>query len=178
VRSRPPSGYYPKCDVLDRTSSGRCWTGCTRNSVRQKTQKAMTDVFTKAQRSAIMARIRARGNESTEVRTVGILRAAKISGWRRHSKLFGKPDFVFTKAKVALFVDGCFWHGCPKCKRLPKSSAVSAAFWHAKIRRNILRDERVSRELRKAGWRVVRARECQLRAPGHILGRLRALVCR
>ena len=138
----------------------------------------MTDVFTKAQRSAVMARIRGRGNESTEMRTVRLLRAAKISGWRRHSRLFGSPDFVFARSKVVLFVDGCFWHGCPKCKRLPKSYAACAAFWRAKIRRNILRDEKVSRELRKAGWKVVRARECQLKAPGHILSRLRVLVPR
>lgn len=138
----------------------------------------MTDLFTKAQRSMVMARIRARDNASTEMRTVSLLRVAKISGRRRHSQLFGRPDFVFRSAKVALFIDGCFWHGCPRCKRTPKSSATSAAFWRAKIQRNIRRDEKVSRELRRAGWKVVRARECQLKAPDRILNRLKALVLR
>jgi len=131
----------------------------------------MGDVFTKAQRSSVMARIRGRDNESTEMRVAGILRAGKVTGWRRHSLMFGKPDFVFQKARVALFVDGCFWHGCPRCYQEPQSSA---AFWRAKLQRNMLRDWEVSRQLRKRGWKVVRIWECQLKTPVRILSRLRA----
>jgi DNA mismatch endonuclease, patch repair protein len=138
----------------------------------------MADVFTKAQRSMVMARIRGRDNASTEIRTITLLRAAKITGWRRHLPLFGKPDFVFRGARVVLFVDGCFWHGCPRCKRAPKSSSAAAAFWRTKIQRNVRRDEQVSRELTKAGWKVIRARECQLKTPGRLLNRLKTLIVR
>jgi DNA mismatch endonuclease (patch repair protein) len=132
----------------------------------------MADVFTKAQRSAVMARVHSRGNLSTEVRTIGLLRAAGIIGWRRKSCLFGNPDFVFQKARVAVFVDGCFWHGCPRCKRVPASSV---AFWRAKIQRNIKRDKKVSYQLRKEGWNVVRVRECRLNTPTRFLNHLKAL---
>ena len=135
----------------------------------------MADVFTKAQRSAVMARVRSRDNASTEIRTVELLRATEITGWRRHSRIFGKPDFIFQKAKIALFVDGCFWHGCPRCKRVPTSSE---AFWRAKIQRNIQRDKKVSRQLRKEGWKVIRIRECRLRMPTQFLNRLKALNLR
>ena len=67
----------------------------------------MVDVFTKAKRSMVMSRIHGRDNATTEMRMVGLLRAAKITGWRRHSLMFGKPDFVFQKSRVAFFVDGC-----------------------------------------------------------------------
>ena len=102
--------------------------------------------------------------------------SSKCKGWatrRRHPRMFGKPDFIFRKAKVALFVDGCFWHGCPRCKRAPTSSAE---FWQAKIQRNIKRDKKVSRQLRKEGWKVVRVRECRLKTPTRFLNRVRLLT--
>lgn len=133
----------------------------------------MADIFTKTQRSMVMARIRGRDNASTEMRVVALFRAARISGWRRHSLVFGKPDFVFQKLKVAVFVDGCFWHGCPRCKRVPQTSV---AFWRAKIERNVRRDAKVSRQLRNSGWKVVRVRECQLKAPNRFVNRLKRLV--
>jgi DNA mismatch endonuclease (patch repair protein) len=133
----------------------------------------MADVFTKAQRSMVMARVRGRDNASTEMRMAGLLRAVKVTGWWRHSPMFGKPDFVFQRAKIALFVDGCFWHGCPRCYSAPKSSA---AFWRSKIQHNMRRDSEVSCHLRKRGWRVMRVRECQLKTPARFLNRLRALT--
>jgi DNA mismatch endonuclease (patch repair protein) len=132
----------------------------------------VTDVFTKAQRSAVMARVPSQGNVSTEVRTIGLFRAAGITGWRRKSQIFGKPDFVFQKARVAVFVDGCFWHGCPRCKRVPTSSV---SFWRTKIQRNIRRDRNVSCQLRKEGWKVVRVRECRLSTPTRFLNHLKTL---
>lgn len=133
----------------------------------------MVDLFTKAQRSLIMSRVRARGNASTELRAAALLRGSKVTGWKRNSSLFGKPDFVFHKAKVALFVDGCFWHGCPRCYQAPKSSA---AFWRAKVRRNMRRDLQVSRHLKSLGWKVIRVKECQLDTPTRFLNRLKRLV--
>jgi DNA mismatch endonuclease (patch repair protein) len=133
----------------------------------------MADVFTKAQRSLVMSRVRGRGNVSTELRTAALLRANKVTGWRRNSSVFGKPDFVFCKAKVALFVDGCFWHGCARCYQAPKTSA---AFWRAKIQRNMRRDQQVRRYLRGRGWKVVRVKECQLEAPARFMNRLKRIV--
>src|SRR5271170_6573395 len=113
----------------------------------------MPDVFTKTKRSEVMSLIRGRGNKNTEVALAKLFRRNKITGWRRHQKIFGKPDFIFRQMRLALFVDGCFWHGCPKHGTKPKGNA---AFWKNKFSRNIVRDRLVTRTLRKAGWRVLR----------------------
>jgi len=178
----------------------------------------MADVFSKAKRSEVMALIRSRGNRGTEGVVAGLLRAHKISGWRRHLRIkvtsdvwrvtgkgvssHGKvdgrrkkinkatsprpsprggeggkrasasslvtrhpslsvrPDFVFRKERLAVFVDGCFWHGCPQHGTQPKGNR---AFWRKKLASNRARDLRVNRALRAAGWRVVRIWEHALR---------------
>jgi DNA mismatch endonuclease (patch repair protein) len=120
----------------------------------------MTDVFTKAKRSEVMSRIRSHGNRGTELALVALFRAYGLTGWRRRQAVFGKPDFVFRRQKVALFVDGCFWHGCPKHGTQPKTNAE---FWSEKIRRNKARDRLVNATLRKSGWKVVRVWEHELR---------------
>ena len=119
----------------------------------------MADVFTKAKRSAVMALIRSRGNRATELRLIALMREHGISGWRRNARVFGKPDFVFRVEKLAVFVDGCFWHGCPRHGTMP---AGNRAFWKAKLARNAARDREVTRTLRKAGGRVIRVWECAL----------------
>ena len=100
-----------------------------------------------------MSRIRSRGNAATELRFIQLLKAAGITGWRRNQKIFGKPDFVFKKLKLAVFVDGCFWHGCPKHGTQPKGNR---AFWKKKFARNIARDRLVNRTLRSVNWQVLR----------------------
>jgi len=107
-----------------------------------------------------MSRIRSSGNKETELRMIAVFRAHGIVGWRRGSKLPGRPDFVFPTLKTALFVDGCFWHGCPKHATQPKTNA---AFWRDKIAANRTRDRRVNSALRKRGWKVVRVWEHELR---------------
>lgn len=92
---------------------------------------------------------------------VTLLRKARITGWRRHASLIGKPDFTFPREKVALFVDGCFWHGCPKHFKTPVGNAE---FWGAKIAANLERDRAVNRVLRSNGWKVVRIWEHALKA--------------
>lgn len=79
----------------------------------------MADTFDKAKRSQIMAAVRSTRNKATEIKLLKILRDHRITGWRRNQKLFGKPDFVFLNSKLAVFVDGCFWHGCRKHLRIP-----------------------------------------------------------
>lgn len=120
----------------------------------------MSDIFTKRKRSEVMSRIRGSGNKATELRLIQIFRANSITGWRRGSTLPGKPDFVFPRLRVAVFVDGCFWHGCPKHATWPRTRA---AFWLAKITGNKSRDKRVSRHLRNRGWKVIRIWEHELK---------------
>jgi DNA mismatch endonuclease (patch repair protein) len=72
----------------------------------------------------------------------------------------GSPDFVFREQRIAVFVDGCFWHGCPKHFRVPKSNV---RFWKSKIEGNRSRDFRVRSDLRRLGWRVVRIWEHSMR---------------
>jgi DNA mismatch endonuclease (patch repair protein) len=117
------------------------------------------DTVSRAKRSAIMSAVRGRGNRSTELQLASLLRVHRITGWRRKAPLLGKPDFVFRDKKVAIFVDGCFWHGCPRHQRMPKSHV---AFWSKKLARNVERDAQVSRMLRARGWLVLRIWECAL----------------
>lgn len=134
----------------------------------------MADMWSKETRSAVMAAIRSRGNKETELALVSLLRVSKISGWRRHTKLKGTPDFAFPRAKLAVFVDGCFWHGCPRCYRRPTSNRK---FWDAKVERNKRRDREVGKVLRRLGWKVVRIWAHQLKKPKTVLGRIsRALT--
>ena len=119
----------------------------------------MADVLTRAQRSHNMASIRSRGNASTEQAFIRLLRGEGITGWRRHASLPGKPDFVFRKERLAIFVDGCFWHGCSRCYRLPSQHR---AYWREKVRLNRNRDRRAGRELRELGWTILRVWEHSL----------------
>lgn len=133
----------------------------------------MADMFSRQKRSAVMACIRSKGNRTTELRFVRILRRYGIKGWRRGCKLFGRPDFVFWKSKVVVFIDGDFWHGNPKKFRIPKSNC---AYWQKKILGNRARDRLVTRTLRKEGWTVVRIWESELRDEEAIAARLSLLV--
>ena len=143
----------------------------------------MADIFTKKKRSEVMAAIRSTGNKGTELRMAALFRAHGITGWRRQQKLRAermgrratdtqlsttssqpavlrvRVDFVFRAARVAVFVDGCFWHACPRHGTQPSGNR---AFWKKKLARNVERDREVSRALRKAGWTVLRVWECAL----------------
>jgi len=129
----------------------------------------VSDVFSPAERSRVMAAVRSRGNRSTELLLAALFRSAKITGWRRHYKITGKPDFAFPKEKIAVFVDGCFWHGCPRCGALPASNR---AYWRAKIARNTVRDARQSQTLKKRKWRVLRIWEHELKNARRVLRRI------
>lgn len=113
----------------------------------------MADVFTAAKRSEVMSKIRGRGNKKTELALIALFHRHGITGWRRNQKVFGKPDFVFWKVRVAVFVDGCFWHGCPRHGRVPDSNRD---FWEKKLRINKRRDREVTRALHNQGWKVMR----------------------
>ncbi len=127
-------------------------------------------------RSRTMRAVRATGNASTEIRMVALLKEAGLKGWRRHLPLPGRPDFAWPTARVALFVDGCFWHGCPYCaKAMPKTNAE---YWVNKVTRNVARDSRVTRELRARGWSVLRVWEHAFQAPNRIVSRVSSVLRR
>ena len=130
----------------------------------------MADIWTKAKRSQVMSSIRSKGNLSTEMRLIALFRKAKITGWRRHPKLPGKPDFLFPQSKLVVFVDGDFWHGNPATYKPPKSNVD---FWDEKVRYNRKNDRRITKLLRTQGWRVLRVWESSLRKnPDDALRRL------
>lgn len=120
-----------------------------------------------------MAAVRSRGNRGTELALVKLFRAARIKGWRRHAKIPGRPDFVFPKQRVAIFVDGCFWHGCKQHCRRPSSNTT---YWEAKITRNMERDQITRAALRKQGWKVVRIWEHEFKKGAPIAKVLKALT--
>lgn len=131
----------------------------------------MTDVLSRKQRSQVMAAVRSRGNRATELKLISILRASDITGWRRNQRLPGKPDFVFRKERLAIFVDGCFWHGCPKHGEVP---ATNKQYWRTKLSRNKARDRRVLTILKKQNWRPLRLWEHDLKDPSRVAARIRA----
>lgn len=131
----------------------------------------MPDVFTKKKRSQVMSSIRGRGNKGTELLMAALLRKNMIRGWRRHLDLPGRPDFSFRSKRLAVFVDGCFWHGCPRCYQAPKQNA---AFWRRKIDSNRRRDRQVKSLLTRRGWAVLRIWECRLaRTPDAVISKIR-----
>ena len=123
-----------------------------------KENDAKHDVFTVAKRSQIMSKVRSTGNASTELKLIAEFKERKITGWRRKSKIFGHPDFLFPKLRVAVFVDGCFWHGHDCRNTKPKDNAD---YWRAKIERNQRRDRAATERLTALGYRVVRIWECE-----------------
>lgn len=120
-------------------------------------------------RSCIMASIRSQDNKSTELLFLRALRANRITGWRRRFPLCGNPDFVFTTQRVAVFVDGCFWHGCRWHCRMPKTRLD---YWQPKIAHNKRRDILVARLLKSKGWRIHRIWEHSLHKPDEVIKRL------
>ena len=131
----------------------------------------MADIFSKRKRSQVMASILSKGNKETELKLISILREHAIKGWRRHQPLPGKPDFVFPKQYLAIFVDGCFWHGCRWHCRMPQDNR---RYWQNKISRNAARDRATTRLLRRAGWRVLRLWQHSLKDSDSVARRIRS----
>ena len=133
----------------------------------------MSDVFTKEKRSEVMSRIRGKGNRDTELVLARLLREQHITGWRRHYPIPGRPDFAFPKIRVVVFVDGCFWHRCPKCSNMPSNNR---RFWMDKLTGNVARDRKVNRAMVRAGWSVLRVWEHDLRRPDRVIGRIKEML--
>src|SRR4051794_31711101 len=119
----------------------------------------MADVLTPDQRRLNMSRIRAKNTKPEK----SLRSALHMRGFRfrvHRKDLPGSPDIVFARHKIAVFVDGCFWHGCPKHSARP---STNRQFWMDKIEANRMRDTRAASELRKLGWKVVRIWEHEVK---------------
>ena len=131
-----------------------------KKSLRRKSPENFQNVS--KQRSENMRAIKGSGNKTTERRLRLALVRAGLRGWKvRPRGLPGNPDFVFPKKKIAIFTDGCFWHGCPHCYHAPVRN--NSSYWREKINRNQARDRNIRRQLRTTGWRIVRIWEHELR---------------
>lgn len=130
------------------------------------------DRVTRQVRSKIMSLVGSRDNRTTERLMSSLLWSGGVRGYRKHWRVMGTPDFAWPRAKVALFVDGCFWHGCPHCRRYSKSNK---SFWNLKVKNNRARDRRVAAKLRRQGWSVVRVWECAVKKPSTLARIKRAL---
>jgi DNA mismatch endonuclease (patch repair protein) len=130
----------------------------------------MADTFTKDQRSQIMRQVKSSRNKSTEIRLIQLFKNLSIKGWRRNYKIFGKPDFIFPEVRIAIFIDGCFWHGHNCRNTKPKDNQE---YWTQKINRNIQRDNIVNEHLTNKGWTVIRLWECELKDREILIERLK-----
>lgn len=120
----------------------------------------MADVFSNKKRSEIMKKVRSKNNKSTELKLIQIFNENHIVGWRRNYPVKGHPDFVFLDSKVAVFVDGCFWHG-HDCRNTRPSD--NAEYWAKKRERNIRHDKETTALFEQRGWTVIRIWECELK---------------
>ena len=120
----------------------------------------MADIFSKEKRSSVMARVKASGNKTTELKLIDYFSANNITGWRRNYKVKGHPDFVFLDRKIAIFVDGCFWHGHDCRNTRP---ADNADYWNKKREKNIQHDKEITALFERRGWTVIRIWECELK---------------
>lgn len=120
----------------------------------------MSDIFSKEKRSIVMKAVKSRNTKTTELKMIEIFKELRITGWRRTYPLTGKPDFVFPKKRIVVFVDGCFWHG-HDCRNVTPSA--NADFWNTKRAYNKHHDEIVNETLAKKNWTVIRIWECELK---------------
>lgn len=120
----------------------------------------MADVFDERKRSEIMSKVHSKNNNSTELKLIQLFKENNIAGWKRNYPVKGHPDFVFLNKKIAIFVDGCFWHG-HDCRNTRPSS--NADYWTKKRERNMKHDREITALFERRGWTVIRIWECELK---------------
>lgn len=135
----------------------------------------MADVYNKEKRSDVMQSIRSKGNKTTELRLIQVFRELHITGWRRGYPVKGHPDFVFPEKKIAVFVDGCFWHGHDCRNTRPKENEE---FWAAKRESNARHDREVTARFESRGWMALRIWECELKKKNRakLIDKLRSVL--
>lgn len=119
------------------------------------------DTVSKKKRSEIMKANKPKGNKSTELKLIQLFKQLGLKGWRRNYKIADAiPDFIFLKKRIAIFADGCFWHG-HNCRNLtPKQNSE---YWQKKIENNRIRDKQINERLERKGWKVIRIWECEIK---------------
>ena len=134
----------------------------------------MADVFDNNKRSEIMSKVRSKNNKSTELKLIQVFKENNIKGWRRNYNVKGHPDFVFLDKKIAIFVDGCFWHGhdCRNTRPLD-----NAEYWHKKRERNVKHDREITFLFNQRGWTVIRIWECELKKKNRDLLLAKLTLC-
>jgi len=135
------------------------------------------DRVTPATRSRIMARIGSK-NTAPELAVRSYLHAVGLRYNLHVSSLPGTPDMVFPCLSACVFVHGCFWHGCRRCKDGKRAVQSNRGYWIPKIRRNRRRDKLATRALRRSGWRVFVIWECETRNPSKLFKLARSLRSR
>jgi len=120
----------------------------------------MSDNLKPDDRKRTMQAVKSKGTR-LEKRLFATLAGMGINGWKKNVKsIAGKPDVAFPIQKIAIFVDGCFWHGCPHCRRkLPKTNRV---YWKRKIKRNVELAKFYNGQLSQDGWTVIRIWEHEI----------------
>lgn len=120
----------------------------------------MSDNLKPDDRKRTMQAVKSKGTR-LEKRLFAVLAGMGINGWKKNAtSIAGKPDVAFPKQKIVIFVDGCFWHGCPHCRRkLPKTNRV---YWKRKIKRNVELAEFYNKQLSQDGWTVIRIWEHEI----------------
>ncbi len=120
----------------------------------------MPDVVSADKRKEIMSKVRSTKNRSTELKLIELFHSHNITGWRRNYAVKGHPDFVFLREKIAVFVDGCFWHG-HNCRSIHPQT--NADYWKSKIAYNMKHDQAITELFQNRGWIVIRIWECSLK---------------
>jgi len=130
------------------------------------------DKVSKKVRSQIMSNVRSKNNKTTEWKFRAALIRNGYRGWKVRPKIDFSPDFIFQNKKIAIFIDGCFWHGCRKCKKIPSSNHN---YWFQKIKNNRKRDKKANNDLKCDGWIVLRFWEHEIKNRKDYLLRLKSL---
>ncbi len=120
----------------------------------------MNDIFSEDKRSLVMKAVKSKNTKTTELALMKIFKEYRIKGWRRTYPLVGKPDFVFREKRIAVFVDGCFWHG-HDCRNVTPEN--NAEFWAKKREYNKAHDQFITDTLKEKDWKVIRIWECELK---------------
>lgn len=134
----------------------------------------MADVFDDEKRSEIMSKVHSKNNKSTELKLIQVFEENHIKGWRRNYPVKGHPDFVFLDKKIAVFVDGCFWHG-HDCRNTRPSD--NADYWTKKRERNMKHDKEITELFERRGWTVIRIWECELKKKNRTILMDKLSVC-
>lgn len=133
----------------------------------------MTDNLSDADRKKTMRAVKA-SRTGPERKLAALFAAFRIRGWKRNSRsVLGAPDFAFPEERIAVFVDGCFWHGCPHCNR--KLPVNNRKYWRRKIERNSRLARSYNRRLRTSGWQVIRIWEHEMRDRSKLIVRLKQI---